>query len=262
MELIEGDRLPGRPAVTPSVLGFALAGCGPGDTAPSLLEPRTDVAVDGNGEVVGAIGWAIRAQDGNGLLLWLHCAKDDQTISQGLVRHMLGRMGRRMVHAFAAPTALSFAGLPVGNRHGTAVALETEGFSRQGGWNYLHCNLDTLRRLPYEVIDITDCTDPYGWYVRLREKNGSPIGRAVVSRPVEGTAVLEWITLAQEADQSGHLLLRQCLAHLADRGIRELAVLLDMPSDRSCDSQDPVGALHRQAGFQQIDQLHPYTRRP
>ncbi|WP_159395894.1 hypothetical protein [Streptomyces sp. 3211] len=265
LNLIEGDRLPGRPMVTPDMLGHVLAGCCPGDAAPSLLrEQRTDVAVDDSGQVVGAIGWGVRAQDRDGLLLWLHCMEDDQMIAQVLVLHMLKQAARQTVHAFGAPTAISFAGLPVGNRRGTAVALEASGFSRQDGWSFLHHRLDMLEQLPYEVIDITKCaSDPYGWYVRLRDKNGTNLGRAVVSRPVEGTAVLEWITLAPEPDGSGHLLLSQYLAHLADRGVHELVVLLDASADHTDGgSHGPVRELHQQAGFKEIDQLHPYTRRP
>ncbi|MCX4781669.1 hypothetical protein [Streptomyces sp. NBC_01264] len=263
LELFESDRLPGRPAVTDSMLGHVLAGCCPGDAAASLLEePRTDVAVDRSGEVVGGIGWAVRAQGSDGLLLWLHCVEDDQMIAGVLVRHMLEQAGRRTVHAFQAPTAISFAGLPVRNRRGTAVALEAAGFSRQDGWSYLHHRLDTLRRLPYEVIDITESADPYGWYVRLREKDGTHVGRAVVSQPVEGTAVLEWITLAPQPDGTGHILLQQCLAHLADRGVRELTLLLDTPADHTDHSWGPVRDLHQHAGFHEIDQLHPYIRRP
>ncbi|MFJ4866840.1 hypothetical protein [Streptomyces sp. NPDC088748] len=144
------------------------------------------------------------------------------------------------------------------------MALEASGFSRQDGWSFLHHRLDTLQQLPYEVIDITECaSDPYGWYVRLRDKNGTNLGRAVVSRPVEGTAVLEWITLAPEPDGSGHLLLSQYLAHLADRGVHELVVLLDTSADHTDGgSHGPFRELHQQAGFKEIDQLHPYTRRP
>ncbi|MFK0238533.1 hypothetical protein [Streptomyces vinaceus] len=121
LELVAGDRLPGRPTVTASMLGHVVAGCCP---------------------------------------------------------------------AFEAPTAISFAGLPVHRRPGTATALEAAGFSRQDGRSYLHHRRDTLHRLPYEVIDITECAEPYGWYVRLREKDGTHVGKAVVSRPVEGTAVM------------------------------------------------------------------------
>ncbi|MFK0239053.1 GNAT family N-acetyltransferase [Streptomyces vinaceus] len=260
LELVAGDRLPGRPTVTASMLGHVVAGCCPGDAAPSLLEePRTEVAVDRDGEVVGAIGWAVRAQGGDGLLLWLHCMEDDQNIAEIRVRHMLERAGQRTVRAFEAPTAISFAGLPVHSRPGTATALEAAGFSRQDGWSYLHHRLDTLHRLPYEVIDITECAEPYGWYVRLREKDGTHVGEAVVSRPVEGTAVLERLTLTPKPDGTAHLLLRQCLAHLADRGTRELTVLLDTPAEHT---EPPAADIHRKAGFQEIDQLHPYTRQP
>ncbi|MFK0239128.1 hypothetical protein [Streptomyces vinaceus] len=262
LELIEGDRLPGRPTVSACTLGHVLAGCCPGDAAPSLLqEPRTELAVGTGGEVVGVISWALREQNGDALLLWLHCVEDDQQVAHVLVRHMLDQTGRRTVHAFGTPTAMSFAGLPVRSRRGSAVALEALGFSRQDGWSYFHCRPGTLARLSYKIIDITESPDPYGWYVRLRTSDGTYIGKAVVSRPVEGTAVLEWITLDPE-HAAAHLHLRQCLAHLADRGIRELTVLLGTPADVASHNHSPAAELHRQAGFQEIDQLHPYTRRP
>ncbi|MFD4925287.1 hypothetical protein ACFWNE_28785 [Streptomyces goshikiensis] len=104
--------------------------------------------------------------------------------------------------------------------------------------------------------------DLYGWYVRLREKDGTFVGRAVVSQLVEGTAVLEWITLTPRPDGTSHILLQQCPAHVADRGVRELTLVLDTPADHADHSWGPVRDLDQQAGFHEIDQLHPYTRRP
>lgn len=263
LELIAGDRLPGRPSVTAAMLDHALEGCCLGDPAADGLEELyTNVAVDGSGEVVGVSCWAVREQDGEGLLLWLHCVEDDQRIAGVLVEHILEEAGRRTVHAFQMPTAIGFAGLPVRNRRGSVAALESAGFSRQDGWSYLHHRLDALRLRPYEVIDITECADPYGWYVRLREKDGTLLGKAVISRPIEGTTVLEWISLAPRPDGTGHVLLEQCLAQLADRGVRELVVLLDAVADDPGHSWGPAGDLHQRAGFHAIDHLHPYTRRP
>ncbi|MCY0923545.1 MULTISPECIES: hypothetical protein [unclassified Streptomyces] len=263
LELIAGDRLPGRPAVTAAMLGHALEGYCLGDPAAGALEElRTDVAVDATGEVVGVSCWAVSERDGEGLLLWLHCVEDDQRVAGVLVEHILEQAGRRTVHAFKMPTAIGFAGLAVRNRRGSAAALEAAGFSRQDGWSYLHHRLDTLRPRPYEVIDITECADPYGWYVRLREKDGTLLGKAVVSRPVEGTAVLEWIALAPEPDGSGHVLLEQCLAHLADRDVRELVVLLDTSVDDPGHGGGLAGDLHYRAGFHEIDHLYTYIRRP
>ncbi|MFF8848377.1 hypothetical protein ACF08N_38110 [Streptomyces sp. NPDC015127] len=59
----------------------------------------------------------------------------------------------------------------------------------------------------------------------------------------------------------GQLLLEQCLASLADRGVREVTGCLAAPTD----DQPHLGAvldLHTAAGFDEIDQLHAYTRRP
>lgn len=263
LELIAGDRLPGRPAVTAAMLGRALEdGCLGDPAAGALGELYTDVAVDGAGEVVGVSCWAVREEDGEGLLLWLHGVEDDQRIAGVLVELILEQAGRRTVHAFKVPTAIGFAGLPMRNRRGSAMALEAAGFSRQDGWSYFHHRLDTLRPRPCAVIDITECADPYGWYVRLREKDGTPLGKAVISRPVGGTAVLEWITLAPEPDGTGHVLLEQCLSHLADRDVRELVVLLDTSADDPGHSGGSARDLHQRAGFHEIDHLYTYTRRP
>ncbi|MCY0932146.1 hypothetical protein OTB20_39485 [Streptomyces sp. H27-H1] len=213
------------------------------------------------GRIVGAVSFAVRPADGVGVLLWLHCLAEDQAIAQALIDHTLGHCGRRTVYAFDLATAFSFAGLPVGRRRGTRRALEMAGFTRQEGRRYLHHRLDTLRPRPYTVADLTDSANPPGWRVRLRERDGTRIGEALVSLPVEGTAVLEWMTLRPGRHSLGHVLLEQCLAHLADRSVREVITLLDTSPDSET-QHDPVGQLHLQAGFHEIDQLHTFTRRP
>ncbi|MCY0963548.1 hypothetical protein, partial [Streptomyces sp. H27-H5] len=251
LALIAGDRLPGRPVVTASMLTHAVTGpgAGPGDPGAGVpAVPGTVLAVSAGGEVLGAAAWAVRRDDGDGLLLWSHCVDDDQEIAGLLVRHVLERLGRRTVRAFACATAPGFAGLPVRSRRGTAVALETAGFSRQEGWTYLHHRLDPHSPRPYGLGDVIECADPrYGWYVRLWERDGSLVGKATVTRPVEGASVLEWIALMPRRGGFGHGVLERCLAPLVGHGVREVVTLLDTaePGDSA------VRDLHDRAGFRE-----------
>ncbi|MEV6332360.1 hypothetical protein [Streptomyces sp. NPDC051909] len=59
----------------------------------------------------------------------------------------------------------------------------------------------------------------------------------------------------------GNILLEQCLAHLADCGVREVTTVLPVPAHDRPDL-DAALALHTAAGFTEIDQLHTYTRHP
>ncbi|MFJ4866098.1 GNAT family N-acetyltransferase [Streptomyces sp. NPDC088748] len=262
LALMDADRLPGRPTVSIRMLDDALAGICPDSGEPWGLEGlRTDVMASTDGRIMGVVSFAIRPADEAAVLLWLHCLEEDQAIAGALIGHLLGCCGRRTVYAFDMATALSFAGLPVGRRRGTCRALERAGFSRQETWSYLHHRLDTLRPRPFEVADLTESANPPGWRVRLRERDGTRIGEALVSLPVEGTTVLELMTLQPGRHTLGHILLEQCLAHLADRSVREIVTLRETPPDSEA-QHDPVRHLHLQAGFREIDQLHTYTRRP
>ncbi|MFD9622038.1 GNAT family N-acetyltransferase [Streptomyces virginiae] len=214
-----------------------------------------------DGRVVGVVSFALRPADEAGVLLWLHCLEEDQAIAGALIDHVLGHCGQRTVYAFDMATALSFAGLPVTSRRGTYKALESAGFTGQEAWSYLHLRLDTLRPRPYAVADLTESVNPAGWRIRLRERDGTRIGEALVSLPVAGATVLEWMTLQPGRHTLGHILLEQCLAHLTDRGVREVVTLRETPS-YSETQHDPVRQLYLQAGFHEIDQLHTYTRRP
>ncbi|MFF8848320.1 hypothetical protein ACF08N_37710 [Streptomyces sp. NPDC015127] len=152
-ELVHADLLPGRPAAAPLLLGLALqAGAG-------LDGACCEVLVSADGAILGAVSYGVRSGDGAGMLLWLHCLEDEQSLAEVLIRHTLAQLGRRTVHAFAGSTVLAPAGLPVRNRLGTRRALEACGFSGTDRWRYLHHRLDTLSPRPYAIADLTPCPD-------------------------------------------------------------------------------------------------------
>ncbi|MFI8294076.1 GNAT family N-acetyltransferase [Streptomyces sp. NPDC085614] len=263
LDLIGADLLPGRPYPTDAMLDLAVQEAVPGGRrAPGGLEGvRTEVLASAGGQVLGVVCWAVRSSDDAGMLLWLHCLEDEQPLARALVRHVTGRLGRRTVHAFAEPTALAPAGLAVRNRPGTRRALEECGFSGTDRWRYLHHRLETRSGRLYAVADLVECPDAQGWHLRLRERDGTCIGEAFIAWPVDGTTALEWVRLAPGRYRLGHVLLEQCLDHLADRGVREVTAHLAAPGeDRPY--LDAALELHTAAGFTEIDQLHTYTRRP
>ncbi|MER7577907.1 GNAT family N-acetyltransferase [Streptomyces sp. NPDC126514] len=253
-ELVQADLLPGQPAVTPAVPEHALqAGLG-------LEDGDCEVLVSAAGTILGAVSYAVRAGDNTGVLRQLHCFEDEQSLAQTLIAHALARLGRRTVHAFAESTALAPAGLPVRNRPGTRRALEACGFSGTDQWRYLHHRLDTLSPRLYALADLTENADG-GWQLYLRERDGTRIGEARISAPVDGTVVLEWVALAPDRRHLGHILLEQCLTNLADRGIHHVTTCLQAPDDDRPHHEAAIH-LHEAAGFTVIDQLHTYTRCP
>ncbi|MGW6215821.1 hypothetical protein [Streptomyces sp. NPDC055109] len=251
LDLMRADLLPGRPAVTPVLLDHVLEQEG----------LRCEVLTSAVGAVLGVVGWAVHTADGAGLVPWLHCQDDEQDLTEVLLRHVLGRLGRRTVHAFTKATPLAPVGLPVGNRTGTRRALEACGFSGTDHARYLHHHLDTLSPRLYAIADLTPCPDTAGWQLHLRERDGTRIGEARISAPLGGTAELEWITLTPQRRNLGHILLEQCLTNLADRGIHHVTTCIDAPDDTH-PHREAVLQLHQTAGFTQIDHLHTYTRRP
>lgn len=257
LELVQADLLPGRAAVTPVMLEHALqAGVG-------LEDGGCDVLVSADGTVLGAVSYALRAGDNTGVLRWLHCLEDEQSLAQTLITHTLARLGRRTVNAFDEPTALAPAGLPVRNRPGTRRALEACGFSGTDQWRYLHHRLDTLSPRLYTIADLVENPDGAGWQLYLRERDGARIGEARISAPIDGTVVLEWVALAPDRRHLGHILLEQCLTktNLADRRIHHVTTCLQAP-DEDRPHHEAALYLHEAVGFTVIDQLHTYTRCP
>ncbi|MFE5940798.1 GNAT family N-acetyltransferase [Streptomyces sp. NPDC056470] len=263
LELVAADLLPGLPGLTVAELDRAVEGtCPSGPGAQAGLEGLcTEVYAGADGQILGAASWAVRPSDGAGTLLWLHCLEDEQYLARALLERAMARLGRRTVHVLAEPTVLAPAGLPVRMRPGTRRALEECGFSGTDRWRYLHRRLDDRGGRLYAVADVVECSGLPGWRLQLRERDGARIGEALVGLPVEGTTALQWVSLAPARRSMGNILLEQCLAHLADRGVREVTAVLPAPEDGQPDL-DAALALHTAAGFTEIDQLHVYTRRP
>ncbi|MFE0654635.1 GNAT family N-acetyltransferase [Streptomyces sp. NPDC059534] len=263
LELVMADLLPGLPGPTFAEFDQALEGtCPSGPAGRAGLEGVcTEVLVLAGGQVVGAVSWAVRSSDGAGMLLWLHCLDDEQHLARVLIERAVDRLGRRTVQAFTEPTALAPAGLPLRMRPGTRRALEACGFSGLDRWRYLHRRLEDRGGRLYAVADVVECPGLPGWRLQLRERDGSRIGEALVALPVDGTTALQWVSLTPARRSMGNILLEQCLAHLADRGVREVTTVLPAPAEGRPDL-DAALALHTAAGFAEIDQLHVYTRRP
>ncbi|MEV6332373.1 GNAT family N-acetyltransferase [Streptomyces sp. NPDC051909] len=263
LELVVADLLPGLPGLTFAELDMAVEGTCPGGSVvrADLEDVCTEVLTLADGQVVGAVSWAVRSSDGAGVVLWLHCLEDEQYLARALIARVVARLGRRTVHAFAEPIALAPAGLPVRMRPGTRRALEECGFTGLGRWRYLYRRLDDRGGRLYAVADVVECPGLPGWRLQLRERDGSRIGEALVGLPVEGVTTLRWVSLTPARRSVGNILLEQCLAHLADRGVREVTAVLPAPADGQPDL-DAALALHTAAGFAEVDQLYVYTRRP
>ncbi|MFD6826980.1 hypothetical protein ACFWC5_42740 [Streptomyces sp. NPDC060085] len=251
LRLVREDMLPGRPTVTGVVLDHVLEQEG----------MVCDVLTSVTGEVLGVVGWALHAADAAGLVLWLHCRDDEQRLAEVLVQHVLGQFGRRQAYAYTEATALAPIGLPVFHRPGTRRALEACGFSGTEHARYLHHHLDTLSSRLYAIADLTACPGASGWRLNLRERDGTQIGEAHISEPVDGTAELDWIILTPQRRHLGHILLEQCLTNLADRGIDHVTTCIDAPDDDHLYREDVIH-LHQAAGFTEVDHLYTYTRCP
>jgi len=74
LALIADDHLTGQPPATTAMLDEALAGRNDIDSGwwAELDTPRTDVALDPTGTVVGVVSYAWHRHDTTGVLLWLH----------------------------------------------------------------------------------------------------------------------------------------------------------------------------------------------
>ncbi|MFE5549635.1 hypothetical protein ACFQ71_38360 [Streptomyces sp. NPDC056534] len=247
LDLIHRDLLLGRPVVTAAVLEQSF----------EQDELYCEVLISSTGEVQGVVSWADRAREDAGQVLWLHCRNDEQHLAETLLRHVLAQLGRRTVYAYAEPTVLAPVGLPVRNRPGTRRALEVCGFSGTDHARYLHHYLDTLSPRLYTIADLTPCPDAPGWQLRLRDRDGTRIGEACISPPIGGTAKLEWVSLAPQHRNLGHILLEQCLTNLADRGIQHVTAQLAAPDHPH---HEAALQLHEEVGFTVIDHLHTYTR--
>ncbi|TJZ96483.1 GNAT family N-acetyltransferase [Actinacidiphila oryziradicis] len=274
LALVEADRLPGQPEATPVMLAEALAGRLPvhGGWWAELNQPRTDVIHDPSGRVRGVVSYATRPGDGAGLILWLHAEEEARAVAEALVGHALGQLGPRTVYAFefACALTLGLEGLPVCNRPATRRALEAAGFTGRDLWRYIHRGLLGVPNVAdarvHRIADVTECADPPGWQLDLRETDGTLVGEATLGRPVDGTGVLWWISTdpAHRGRGLGRRLLRQCFAHLAAEGAREVIAYVDDDAPPGNLERDRLAAnrLYDSMGFTELDRLWSFTRRP
>ncbi|MFB4282297.1 DUF5994 family protein [Nonomuraea sp. MTCD27] len=255
LALIDADRLPGQPACTPAELDEAMAGTCHRDPAPwaDLEHPRTDVLVDPDGRVMGAVSHTVHREDGSGQILWLH-GREILDVVDELVGHALRELdGRTVVHAFTAAVGLGVAALPVGRRPITTKVLEHAGFTGRNTWRYLR---RTLPRDPdataSPLVEVVRSETPPGWWLKARGDGCS--AELVVQEPVGGLGILWWFGAdACQADETlEHDLLQEADRLLRDHGASETILYV---------AGTPTWPLFEAAGFAEIDHLVSYVRR-
>ncbi|MGW0802401.1 DUF5994 family protein [Nonomuraea sp. NPDC002799] len=257
LALADADRLPGQPACTPGMLDDAVAGTSRHDPAAwdGLERPRTDVLVDPDGQIAGAVSYTTHLDGRTGQILWLH-GREVPDVVEALVSHALGKLGGRdPVHAFTAARGLGLAALPTSRRPVTEKVLEHAGFSGRTSWRYLH--RAASRDLDAEaspLVEVTPSTAPPGWWLKARD--GDDSAEVVVQQPVDDLGVLWWFgTDAGHADERlERALLRAADALLAEHGVSETILY-------AAGDSEPVWDLFDAAGFTEIDLLASYTRR-
>ena len=89
--------------------------------------------------------------------------------------------------------------------------------------------------------------------------------RRGIGQAVDGIGVLWWITIApaHRGQGLGRKLLGQCFRHLATAGAREVIAFVDDDAPRG-DERDrtPANRLYDSMGFEELDRLWSFTRRP
>ncbi|MFD3535877.1 hypothetical protein [Streptomyces sp. NPDC058664] len=230
VELLNEHRLPGTPDITGAHLQDALAGRLPLGPFPdfTLSEGAAAVLSSGDGQLQGAVSWALCPENGHGVLLWLVCRDDDQSLAAHLINHVLSQLGRRTLETFTQPTGLAPAGLPVRLRRGTHRALEMAGFTATEQWIHCHHRLTGPRPEHLALTDLSPTIEPPGWHLKLRTPDGTGIGEAFLTTTPPAHATLEWITLELRQQCLGHILLEACLSHLAGHGIHHVTASLPL----------------------------------
>ncbi|MFC5253424.1 GNAT family N-acetyltransferase [Streptomyces nigrescens] len=264
--LVEADRIAGQPRATPEMLAEALAGRSPVDSGwwGELDAPRTDVAVDSAGNLVGVISYATRPSDAAGMVLWLH-AQENIDVVAAMIRHVLDTLGPRTVYAFEMASALTLGmeGLPVGHRPVTARVLVEAGFTGRDLWRYMRASTP-LTELPRAGnYTVSPCDEPLG--KRLEVRDGEElVAEAIIGRPQAGIGVLWWITVAPAARRRGLGLavLGSSADLLTGLGAEQVILYVDDDAPPGDPDRDRTAAnrMYDQAGFVQVDRLHSYSR--
>lgn len=256
LSLADADRLPGQLVCTPATLDEALAGTSHRDPAPwaRFQHPRTDVLMDADGQVAGAVSYATHRHHNTGQILWLH-GQEVLDVVETLVDHTLRALGgRKAIDAFTSVPGLGLGALPTGRRPVTAKVLEHAGFAGRASWRYLRRSappeIDTAAHLQVEVVS---STTPPGWWLKAHGDGCS--AELVVEEPVNGHGVVWWFggdtrhtdVLLERA------LLREVGTILGEHGASETILY-------AAGDPEPDQTLFAAAGYTEIDRLVSYTR--
>ncbi|MFE3451286.1 DUF5994 family protein [Nonomuraea sp. NPDC059194] len=259
LALVEADHLPGQPMCSPETLEEAIRGTCRRDPAPwaRLDSPRTEVMVDADGQVLGAVSYAVRRDDGDGLILWLH-GREILVVVEALVSHVLDELsGSRTVHAFESTVGLGPSALPSGRRPVTRKVMEHAGFSSRDSWRYLRRATTEVRCAEAcPLVETVRSTVPPGWWLRNRKDDLA--AEAVVQTPTGDVGVLWWFgTDALHADDAfERAMLNEAVTLLHRNGASETILYAD---GKQADGH-PTWAVFDEAGFVEIDHLVSYAK--
>ncbi|MHC5906627.1 GNAT family N-acetyltransferase [Streptomyces sp. S6] len=264
--VIDADRLPGQPRVTPDMLARAAQGsearpgCWWGEFGPAEVQ----VAVDGAGVPVGAVSSVRRAADGRRLVQWLHC-REDPAVADALIAHAAGGPVSGPVEAFqfATPLTQGLEALPVRHRPVTRAALERAGFTGERLWRCMRADLPRVELPQADGLDVSEAPDRHAAQrLRLR-RGGRTVAEAVVGLPLQGIGVLWWIEVGPDSRGQGlgRAVLGSALRRLCELGADQVVLYVD-------DDEPPGGerdrtaanALYESAGFVEVDDLWSYSR--
>ncbi|WP_431894367.1 DUF5994 family protein [Nonomuraea sp. bgisy101] len=261
LALVEADHLPGQPICSPEVLDEAIEGTCRRDPGPWALfhTPRTEVMVDEDDQVLGAVSYAVRRDDGEGLILWLH-GREILVVVEALVSHALEELsGRRAVHAFASTLGLGPSALPCGRRPVTRKVLEHAGFSGRNSWRYLRRATPgpCLSAAPCPLVEVVRSMAPPGWWLRSRDDDLA--AEVVAQTPADHVGALWWFGAdALHTDETfERAMLREAITLLRGHGASETVLYAD---DEQAEGR-PTWTVFADAGFVEIDRLVSYAKR-
>jgi ribosomal protein S18 acetylase RimI-like enzyme len=264
IELIDGDRLVGQPAVTEGMLNEAIAGRSPVDEGwwADLTDLVTIVAVDLSGAVVGVASFARREDRRTGVLLWLH-AREERAVVETLVDHVLAALAdceAITAFEFASALGVGLEALPVGHRPVTHTVLQDRSFVATDLWRYMHRSLPAAD-LPRATALAVEADDSRR-HLRVRDGQGAVIGEATVGGPVAGIGVLWWLHVEPNGRGRGvgAELLGSALDLLTGLGAREAILYVDDDEPGGERDRRAANRLYDRAGFTQIDRLYSYRR--
>ena len=268
LALINADRLPGQPETTTAMLAEALAGRSPHDSGwwMELDPPRTDVVCDDHGTVLGVVSYARRESDDAGLILWLHCRGEDETLTDTLIAHTLTALTHSpTVYAFefASALALGLEGLAASHRPGIHHALTRSGFIARARWRYMGAPLP-IPGLPHATdYSLIESHDPPGKQLEIHQ-HGERTAHAIIGTPTAGIGVLWWIEVAEHARGHGlgRNLLDAALDQLTRDGARHVILYVDDDAPATANGRDRRSAnkMYDRAGLTEIDRLFSYER--